>query len=450
LNLLVRRLGENRATAMVVMVLSVLAATTVWNLFGPHADARLEAIRRQGYPVTLAELDRWYKRVPDKENNALIYEKVFALTNFGHFEDIDWPARDKELSVEDKKQLAELVATNEVALRLLHSAQSSRHSRYPVDLNKMLSKGFPGRFECFQGIRLLSAEAFLYADRGDSQQAAQSLLSAGRLADSVAEEPVLISQIIRIGCWGIIARRMERVVALTQMPDEQLASLQAMVAEAERPEALLCALVGERAMGLAAFNDLRYVFSEPELVDLLKDRFLIGLTKSAGIFEKDRAFYLDALEKSVAAASLPFPERLNLGAQVPTSLACAPRFSMVSPQVLPKMSGIFASEAETAVRLKAAQTALGLERFRHAHGGALPATLQELVPIYCQCVPLDPFDGAPLRLKTLDSGYLIYGNGMDTRNGGPLGFRMVWARDSSNGAVAQSGDKSATPKEPRQ
>lgn len=434
---------------MVVMVLSLLAARTVWNLFGPHPDARLEAIRRQGDPVTLAELDRWYKAVPDKENNALIYEKVFALTNFGRFQDIDWPARDKDFSVEDKKQLADQVLTNAVALRLLHSAQPSKHCRYPVDLNKMLSKGFPGRFELFQCTRLLTDEAFLAADSGDSQKAAESLLSAGLVVDSLAEEPVLISYIIRVGSCDIIARRMERVMAKTQMTDEQLASLQAMVAQMERPEALRRVLAGERAMGMAAFNDLRYVFSEPELVDLLKDRCLIGLTKSAGIFEKDRTFYLDALEKSVAAASLPFPERLNLGAQVPGA-AAAPRFGMVSPLVLPKMSGIFASEAETAVRVRAAQTALGLERFRHAHGGALPATLQELVPGYCQAVPLDPFDGAPLRLKTLEAGYLIYGNSMDPRNGGPLGFRIVWARDSSRGTVTQSGDRSATPRESRQ
>ena len=425
------------------MLLFVLAAIIVWNLFGPHADARLDAIRQQGYPVTLAELDSWYKAVPEKQNNALIYEKAFALPGFGNFEDIDWPPRDRDLSVEDKKQLADLVATNGVALRLLHSAQTSKHCRYPVDLNKLLSNGgFPNRFQFFQGVRLLSAEALLHVNRGDSQQAAQSLLSAGLMADSVADEPVLISQIVRVGCWDIIARRMERVIALTRMTDEQLASLQAMVAQAERPEALLRGLAGERAMGITAFNDLRYLFSEPQLSDLLKDRFLIGLSKSTGFFEKDRAFYLDTLEKSVAAASLPFPERLNLGGRIP-SRAAAPRFSIITPIVLPGIFDTFASEANTAARLRAAQTALAVERFRRGHGGALPAALQELVPRYCQAVPLDPFDGAPLRFKALDSGCLIYGNGMDPKNGGPLGFRIVWRSDSSNGVAGPSSTAAA-------
>ena len=47
-------------------LLLVLAATMAWNLLSPHADARLEAIRQKGYPVTLSELNEWYRAVPTR------------------------------------------------------------------------------------------------------------------------------------------------------------------------------------------------------------------------------------------------------------------------------------------------------------------------------------------------------------------------------------------------
>src|SRR5436309_14841825 len=36
-------------------------------------EARLDAIRKQGYPVTSAELDKWYAQPPPAENGADLY-----------------------------------------------------------------------------------------------------------------------------------------------------------------------------------------------------------------------------------------------------------------------------------------------------------------------------------------------------------------------------------------
>src|ERR1017187_6193093 len=40
--------------------------------------ARLDEIRRQGHPVTLAELDKWYPQPPAGENAADVYTNAFA------------------------------------------------------------------------------------------------------------------------------------------------------------------------------------------------------------------------------------------------------------------------------------------------------------------------------------------------------------------------------------
>jgi hypothetical protein len=196
-------------------------------------------------------------------------------------------------------------------------------------------------------------------------------------------------------------------------------------------------LAGERAYGLAVFAEpVKLLENSPySSTECLKDDLVIGFSKSTGIFEQDRTFYLDALEKSVAAASLPFPERLNLGLLIPNPRA-ASRFFSVSRQVLPKISDAFVSEANMAALLRSAQTALAVERFRCRHGGRLPGKLEELVPAYCEALPLDPFDGTPLRFEILDLGYAVDSSAFDTRNGGHLGFRVIRRGDDSFHAIS--------------
>jgi hypothetical protein len=55
--------------------------------------------------------------------------------------------------------------------------------------------------------------------------------------------------------------------------------------------------------------------------------------------------------------------------------------------------------------------------FRLARG-KLPERLTELVPQFLPDVPIDPFDGKPLRYHHLAKGYVIYSIGIDGHDGG--------------------------------
>ena len=78
------------------------------------------------------------------------------------------------------------------------------------------------------------------------------------------------------------------------------------------------------------------------------------------------------------------------------------------------------STANDSARLRVAETALAVERFRLAHQNQLPGSLAALVPAYLKSVPTDPFDGQPLRFKRLEKGYVAYCIGTDLKDdGGP-------------------------------
>jgi hypothetical protein len=74
----------------------------------------------------------------------------------------------------------------------------------------------------------------------------------------------------------------------------------------------------------------------------------------------------------------------NAGGRILTAYLDGHRLHMIS-----KSCGLSAQHRMTVV-------VLALRRFEFARG-CLPASLQELVPVYLSAVPIDPFDGQPLR-----------------------------------------------------
>src|SRR5437762_12479417 len=108
-------LRHNRVNAAVLSVIFLLVGFGLWNALGPQHDARLEAIRSHGYPVTLTELQDWYKAVPDAENAALVYTRTFGLRAFADSSKLNdltdskkWlPQRGQMLKADKKAELTE-------------------------------------------------------------------------------------------------------------------------------------------------------------------------------------------------------------------------------------------------------------------------------------------------------------------------------------------------------
>jgi len=70
-----------------------------------------------------------------------------------------------------------------------------------------------------------------------------------------------------------------------------------------------------------------------------------------------------------------------------------------------------AAQAEDLGIDRASLAAIGVELYRRTHGGALPATIGEIVPEHLDAVPLDPATGQPLRYTRDGSSYSLTGAG---------------------------------------
>lgn len=419
------------AAAAVVLLASVLV---VWSFLIPTNDSRIEAIRRQGYPVTLRELNAWYRAVPDPLNAALICTQ--ALTGrlfddsspaFSRFSDKPWlPPRGEMLSAQDQEELQQILGGDEKTLELLHSIAAGAPSRYPIDLSQGFSALLPHLSKAKRGVQVLGAEAMMRAAGGNTAGAVESLLAAGRFTETFSEEPIIISHLVRIACWDQVLARVQRLVNAAALDESQLVSLQKAVTTAEHPDSLARALAGERAFGLGAFLDRSQragIFSSTgqpaSQGERLAHSALIMALRVSGLLQRDQAFYLDSMSNRIAAASLSFPERYEAASLLSTNLP-ASRFLIFSRMLLPGLSRLSVKDAEHASRMRVAQATLAVERYRAANGGKPPRSLEELMPRYLVAIPSDPIDGKPLRFKPREQGYVVYAVGSNGKDDGGL------------------------------
>jgi hypothetical protein len=422
---------SKRLAALGAGVVLVLATWVLWSLFAPHPDLVIEAVRKQGYPVSLAELDAWYPSVPPAENAALIYTNAFGLLRNSagpNTQFMSWlPPIGQGLSPEEESELQTVLASNQAALRLLYSVPPAGRSRYPTRLADGFNALLPHLAKTKDAVALLSAEALLHATHGDAEKATQAFLVAGRVAGSLGDEPTIISQLVRYADWAILLPRLERALSLTTFTDTQLASLQKMVEGAERPRALARAMAVERATGLSAFADRKIMgmVLPPaqgwggQVLDFFT---AVGLLRAAGLQQKDKAFYCDRMARHIAALELPYPARAAAARQLAAITNAPNRFYVFSQLLLPALVRAHVKEANHAALVRAGAAALAVERFRLAHSNALPDSVEQLTPTCCETVPTDPCDGKPLRYKTHGASYVVYSIGSDGQDDGGVAW----------------------------
>jgi hypothetical protein len=380
-------------------------------------------------------LDAWYLSVPPEKNAALVYTNAFGLlTNSSglitNFMGKAWlPAIGQGLSDGERRQLKTVLADQQPALRLLYSAPVSGRSRYPLRLEQGFNMQLPYLEKIRPAVSLLAAEALLHATDGDAEKAARAFLAAGHVADSLSEEPIMASQMVRYAAWGTVLSRLERALSLTAFTGAQLASLQQVVEAAERPRAAARALAGEQACGVSFLTErevmeglLKQAGNSKNPLDRFGLGFGVSLLRVSGLLEGDKVFFCREMGRHLTALELPYPARFAACQQFAATPNVPKPYYLLSRGVLPALARVHIREAEHVALVRVAAAALAIERFRLAHTNALPENLQQLVPAFCKAVPADPIDRKPLRYKTHGGSYAVYSIGSDGQDDGGVAW----------------------------
>jgi hypothetical protein len=435
--LLLQELGskiKKMRRIILFIFLLVLCSFSVWRtLLYRDVRSRFSRIQAAGFPVSGAELNAWRRPVPDAENGALVLTQAFALV-------CNFPDRRSNEVIEPKiltrtniwtsatRALVEAyVQTNGPALAKVHEGLLLSQFRYPVDFSYGWDTPMPHLGKLREMARIVALQTAIDADSGHSDEWTDKVALQLKLARTLDDEPNTVSHLVRSAIIRMAVKATERSLNRDTPSAEMCRSLQDAFTQAGATNLLPLALVGERAMMIPAFRLSRAESqSFPDNDDSDNQRRVpqrysgkpVPFLWLTGFFERDLDFYLETMEKSISLAALTPPKSLALTNYMETAAKIAQkRVYIMSGLLLPSLSKIVVREASTQALMELATTALALERFRRDRG-RLPGNLAELTPQFLAAVPTDPFDGAPLRYRLLERGYVIYSVDADGRDDG--------------------------------
>jgi hypothetical protein len=411
---------------------------------GNTLQQEYDRIRAEGQPLSFEELDAWYER--PAQNGADLYLKAFDAhvepspeleANLPLESGGALPPRGQALPEATRQAIQEYVRLNGNSIALLHEAATRPHCRYPIDLRKGVAVELPDLARIRRSSRLLAENAVLLADTGDVAGAADALAGVFALANSLQNEPLLISQLVRAACAQIGIEALKWAVQRASSNDAQLAKLSDALAPFSNDRTFWRALAGEQCMYIGTW-DTRMGPGFDATIGALSPEFrskvdVDGLRKhvQGALFEDDLVYMLHILDLAIQGAKLPpeeghskLQEAMKLVQEAPSDYLIT-NYNGGSGQ-----SNVFAGIRATEARdrmvagSRTAAAALAVKRYQ-LQNGALPDLLGQVVPRYMPAVPLDPYDGQPLRYRKEPVKYVVYSiskNGRD--DGGVEGADM--------------------------
>ena len=144
----------------------------------------------------------------------------------------------------------------------------------------------------------------------------------------------------------------------------------------------------------------------------------LGVRLFPGWFQENHITLLTMLSEAVEIAKLP-PEaqRTKFQALEQKAKSLSNSNAIFARMSIPPALKVAEASHRTRTELRCAVVALAVERYRRAND-KWPDSLDQLVPGQLKSVPLDLYDGKPLRYKRLEDGVLIYSVGPDGKDDG--------------------------------
>jgi len=417
-----------------LLVLIVLALLIMNVIFSRELRQTLARLKAEGRALTIAEIRP--APISDDQNAAPLLQKAACLIT-------NAPA-DSAI-----KMLAGLISSNasldisvwpdahrETLPRLIQSPEMqqlfailSEASRKPGYNNNLKYEDGPGMLlphlsSMRQIARFLIIKSELAAQSGNGTEAYATVLEALKLGNLLQQEPILISQLVRIACDNVTLDCLQRMADRTEIPDDQARALIVELAKHTGTEPWVRTMDCERVvMGLWVFQTLQHN-SVRNFINLVGDNTPPWLcwtlnNPMAPILKKDFALYLNLISQAQDYYKAPYYQAAEairnhaLDRQIP-------RYCLMTRLLFPAMTQVAAKNAGHDAQIAVARVGLGLKMFKR-NNAAYPETLGKLVPEFLDAVPFDPFTGKALICRKAEAGFVLYSLGPDQQddNGTP-------------------------------
>jgi hypothetical protein len=333
----------------------------------------------------------------------------------------------------------------------LHEAAANRaHSRFPIDYDYEMPAAIllPHLAPIKKICLATQLRAIARLEEGQSAEAFADLQLGFRLSDSVRDEPILISHLVRLAMLGMDLQTVREGLARHAWNEEQLSALEKSLASVNLFAELKNAMRGERALGVGCLEWARRQGFKFNLQQL--DGGDAGLVQAANFMPRGW-LYQNMLAISQMHQNFTIAIADENTRQVSPGIVAAGDAASAALQrqrmypykifaawLFPAINKAVSRSARMQTYVDATRVACALERYRLANG-TIPQKLDAIVPRFIATIPNDVMDGQPLRFHpTPDGGYVLYSIGWNKADDHG---ELAWSKKEKQSIVdANNGD----------
>ncbi len=396
----------------------------VWQVFTAQSalDAAIAATNAIDPKWRLADLMADRAPVPDNENSALVIlaghrlldaTKALAQKDYELDKSVDealeFPAH--RLGDRQKNALKQLLPQYEKALPEYCKTIDMPRGSYPFVWTPVTLSSQNANPNIRSATNALRCDFLERLEADEVSQAGDRIKAVIGLARSVGDEPFSMTLLIRNSVRANAVQCLERWLAQAEPDLAAMGELQHRIEEEAAMPMLMWFARSERAVGFENLENMSATLAGPPAGGVAA----IGNAVESWVAEisflrNQKTSYLNGMNHFGEIIKLPSDQ---LAGAIDSWDQSLDRNLMLVKLAVGSLRKVVESIQRSEANLRCAATALAAERFRK-QSGRWPNTLDELVAAkLLNAVPLDPFDGKPLRWKTVDEGRLIYSVGPD-------------------------------------
>lgn len=428
------RLGMIWIASLAVGVLLLLGGQHWY--YSSKLSRAVAAIRERGEPLEPKEIEAFY-RIPDGAAD-LTAEYEQALESFYQWTLNHAPTSDEEnlLPYVGKHRLAkptlvgpdwdlrpaaqQYLASVDSGLDQLRALASKPGAvRYQLRLAEDLTSSLPDRDSIRDAADSLRLDFKVQLAGDNREKAFADLLAIIALGETLREEPLILSQLIRHRCIHSTFEMISDFLAEGKASCDQLAQLEKACLAPDFAEGMHRALIGERAFTNAIVQRQSKFFNNNSDCEM-GGFMLFGIRPGYAA----RLLELEAMQ--IEASQEEYPAAIDGMNQVRRTMQAENQATLIPFTYFPALllpDPMPQSTARTLAWQRCVQTVLVIEK-ENLQAGKRPTTWEEIVPRLMTEQPLDPFTGMPLLMKATADCYVVYSAGEDgIDQGGPLDER---------------------------
>jgi hypothetical protein len=377
-------------------------------------------------PASLdSDLQHTRRTVPAAQNGYAALQKAADALKLNYNDELDLTAHMAGTKW-DTNAVAHLLAINRPALALWEQAMTAGDLQVPAPRSNAEEYLYLGAWRKIAQLELLEAAQMEREGRGaEALERAMRVIEFGRRiqhADGTMSHYSVGSGIKRLACERLRQFTQSAAVTPIQLPP------------------LIAKLAGYRASGSVFTNTLKleYQLILRGIQLQLGSKPTNSVLENMGLKMTSKIFYDDAKTRQnlsgatrtclrsipltydrMPISSLSAPRNLSFASMVMSGNVAGEMFADI---MTPSWPGFLSSKCRENSTIAATQAVLALQCYKADHG-EYPAQLDALVPRYLPALPLDDFDGLPLRylrdkkiLYSIDRD-LIDSGGLRSTNG---------------------------------